>query len=185
MRSIKVVAAVVFGLALCAASAQATAPGSICDPVGSGSFLTDSLGSAGGAAGRGVVREPRLDQVHQDLPKKAKGKAGDIFSATVPVYFHVVTDGRIGSLTGAQIDRQMRILNQTFAGSEGGADAGFTFVLAGVTRTDNADWFYGVGGLVSRTEDGWLLHGEPPTELHKLSRRDGHRAVTASSGGDA
>jgi CRP/FNR family transcriptional regulator, cyclic AMP receptor protein len=38
-------------------------------------------------------------------------------------------------------------------------------------------------GLVSRTEDGWLLHGEPPTELHKLSRRDGHRAVTASSGG--
>jgi hypothetical protein len=40
-------------------------------------------------------------------------------------------------------------------------------------------------GLVSRTEDGWLLLGEPPTELHKLSRRDGHRAVTASSAGDA
>jgi CRP/FNR family cyclic AMP-dependent transcriptional regulator len=27
-------------------------------------------------------------------------------------------------------------------------------------------------GLVSRDEDGWLLHGDPPTELHKLSRRD-------------
>jgi Pregnancy-associated plasma protein-A len=145
MRSIKVLAAVVFGLAVCAGSAQASAPGSICDPVGSGSFLTDSL--AGGAAGRGAVREPRLDQAHQDLPKKAKGEAGASFSTTVPVYFHVVTDGRIGSLTNAQIDRQMRILNQTFAGTEGGADAGFTFVLAGVTRTDNADWFYGVGGL--------------------------------------
>jgi CRP/FNR family transcriptional regulator, cyclic AMP receptor protein len=35
-------------------------------------------------------------------------------------------------------------------------------------------------GLVSRTEDGWVLHGEPPTALHKLSRRDGHGAVTAS-----
>jgi CRP/FNR family cyclic AMP-dependent transcriptional regulator len=29
-------------------------------------------------------------------------------------------------------------------------------------------------GLVTRDADeGWLLHGEPPTELHKLSRRDG------------
>jgi hypothetical protein len=27
-------------------------------------------------------------------------------------------------------------------------------------------------GLVSRVHDGWLLHGEPPTELHTLSRRD-------------
>jgi CRP/FNR family transcriptional regulator, cyclic AMP receptor protein len=29
-------------------------------------------------------------------------------------------------------------------------------------------------GLVTRdADDGWVLHGEPPTELHKLSRRDG------------
>jgi hypothetical protein len=34
-------------------------------------------------------------------------------------------------------------------------------------------------GLVTRVEDGWMLHGEPPTELHKLSRRDGHAAVGA------
>ena len=27
-------------------------------------------------------------------------------------------------------------------------------------------------GLVTRAEEGWVLHGEPPTELHKLSRRD-------------
>jgi CRP/FNR family cyclic AMP-dependent transcriptional regulator len=29
-------------------------------------------------------------------------------------------------------------------------------------------------GLVSRHDDGWVVHGDPPTELHKLSRRDGH-----------
>jgi CRP/FNR family cyclic AMP-dependent transcriptional regulator len=29
-------------------------------------------------------------------------------------------------------------------------------------------------GLVSRVDDGWILHGGPPTELHKLSRRDSH-----------
>jgi CRP-like cAMP-binding protein len=32
-------------------------------------------------------------------------------------------------------------------------------------------------GLVSRRDDGWVLHGEPPTELHKLSRRDAPRSV--------
>ena len=145
MRSIKVLASVVLGLALCAGTAQASAPAQICDPVGSGSLLTDSLSSAGQA--RGTVREPALDQIHQDLPKKAKGKAPASFSATVPVYFHVVTDGRTGSLTNSQISTQIRVLNNSFSGGEGGADSGFTFVLAGVTRTDNADWFYGVGGL--------------------------------------
>jgi CRP/FNR family transcriptional regulator, cyclic AMP receptor protein len=34
-------------------------------------------------------------------------------------------------------------------------------------------------GLVTRTEDGWVLHGEPPTALHTLSRRDGHGAISA------
>jgi hypothetical protein len=39
------------------------------------------------------------------------------------------------------------VLNKTFAGREGGAATGFSFALAGVTRTDNAAWFYGgIGG---------------------------------------
>jgi hypothetical protein len=89
----------------------------------------------------GVVREPDLAQVHEDLPASAKGKAGPNFTATVPVYFHVVTGGAAGNLTGRQIAAQMRVLNRTFAGGEGGANTGFTFELAGVTRTDNARWF--------------------------------------------
>jgi CRP/FNR family transcriptional regulator, cyclic AMP receptor protein len=32
-------------------------------------------------------------------------------------------------------------------------------------------------GLVSRSGEGWLLRGAPPTELHRLSRRDGHGAL--------
>ena len=99
--------------------------------------------AAGGAAGRGAVREPDLGQVHDDLLVSAKGRAGKRFSATVPVYFHVVTDGKTGALTQTQIDTQITVLNRTFAGAEGGATSGFTFQLAGVTRTDNADWFYG------------------------------------------
>jgi hypothetical protein len=32
-------------------------------------------------------------------------------------------------------------------------------------------------GLVSRVGDGWFLHGTPPAELHRLSRRDGLAAL--------
>jgi Pregnancy-associated plasma protein-A len=175
MRPIKVLASVVLGLALCAGTAQASAPSSICDPVGSGSFLSDSLAGAGSAAGRGAVREPDLGQDHTDLPKSAKGVADATFGATVPVYFHVVTDGKIGSLTNAQIDRQIRVLNDTFAGAEGGADSGFTFVLAGVTRTDNADWFYGVGGLGGGEEHDMkaALHQGGPDALNLYSTTAG------------
>jgi hypothetical protein len=95
----------------------------------------------------GLVREPDLAQVHENLPASAQGEAGSDFTATVPVWFHVVTDGSIGNLTRSQIAAQMRVLNVTYAGGEGGANSGFTFELAGVTRTDNAKWFYaGPGG---------------------------------------
>jgi len=177
MRSIKLLASVVLGLALCAGTAQASTPASICDPVGSGSFLTDSLAGAGSAAGRGgrAVREPDLGQEHTDLPRSAKGQAAGDFAATVPVYFHVVTDGDVGSLTNAQIDRQIRVLNETYAGAEGGADTGFTFVLAGVTRTDNADWFYGVGGLGGGEERDMktALHQGGPNALNLYSTTAG------------
>jgi hypothetical protein len=112
-------------------------------------------------SGRGSMRrEPDLGQIATDLPKSAKGKAGQNFSATVPVYFHVITDGSIGSLTSKQISGQIAVLNNTFAGGEGGADTGFSFRLAGVTRTNNADWFYaGPGGTDEHSMKAALHRG--------------------------
>jgi hypothetical protein len=113
----------------------------LCDPHDAGS-------SSGVVQGRGGdVREPDTGQVHTDMPAAAKGKAGRTFRATVPVYFHVITDGATGAVTAAQIDAQIDVLNKTYAGREGGFNTGFSFTLAGVTRTDNAAWFYGgIGG---------------------------------------
>ena len=97
---------------------------------------------AGDAEGRGFsAREKDTGQVHADLPAKAKGKAPANFSASVPVYFHVITDGATGSLTNSQLSAQVGVLNKTFGGDEGGADTGFSFRLAGVTRTDDPAWF--------------------------------------------
>jgi hypothetical protein len=120
----------------------------LCEP-GSGASEQASTTEAGFAGRGGEPREPDLGQTHQDLPASAKGNAGPDFSAQVPVYVHVVTDGAVGSLTTKQINDQIRVLNVTFAGGEGGAETGFSFRLAGVTRTDNADWFYANPGGVN------------------------------------
>ena len=124
---------------------------SICSPLANeGDEIFNGLGAfadAGAIARGGTGGEPALNQIHEDLPAQAKGKAGQNFRATVPVHFHVVTDGSIGAVTQAQIDAQIAVLNNTFGGGEGGYNTKFTFVLASVDRTDNAYWFYGsIGG---------------------------------------
>jgi len=91
--------------------------------------------------GEGVIKEPVLDEPVASLPASAKGKGNTKFRETVPVYFHVVSDGTIGNVTQSQIDDQIRVMNLAFTSVYGGAKTGFTFQLAGVTRTDNAGWF--------------------------------------------
>jgi hypothetical protein len=142
---------------LAAAPAHAETP-SLCAPVQGASLLYGGVSDPGFAGRGGPAREPDLGQQHQDMPASAKGRAGAGFAATIPVYFHVVTDGSIGSLTDAQIAAQMRVLNNTFAGGEGGANSGFSFVLANVTRTDNADWFYANPGGVDENSMKSALH---------------------------
>ena len=90
---------------------------------------------------QGRVREKDTGQVVRDLPRAAKGRAPSNFSVTVPVIWHVVTDGAAGNVTDAQILDQVNVLNRAFRGGEGGAATGFTFTLAGITRTNNAVWY--------------------------------------------
>ena len=136
----------------------ALAGGAFCDP-----HVDQAVQEAGVVAARGAtVREPDTGQLHQDLPASARGRAGADFTATVPVYFHIVTDGTIGALTDRQVADQIVVLDKTFGGREGGDRTGFSFELAGVTRTDNAAWFYaGVGGINENTMKQTLRQGGP------------------------
>ncbi len=93
------------------------------------------------AESHALVRDRDTDQVGRDLPKEAKGRAPSNFSVTVPVYWHVVTDGAAGAVTDAQILSQISAINRGFSGGEGGAATGFSFSLSGVTRTNNAVWY--------------------------------------------
>ena len=104
--------------------------------------LTQLTSSTRLARGEDQVREPALSATYATLPDSAKGKGGKNFKATVDVWFHVVTDGSVGAVTNAQIGAQMTALNLAYGGVYGGTNSGFSFRLVGVTRTDNAEWFY-------------------------------------------
>jgi hypothetical protein len=72
----------------------------------------------------------------------------------------VITDGSVGNLTDAQIGNQITVMNLEFAGFEGGFNTGFSFRLAGITRTDNGAWFNaGIGGTNEHTMKQTLHQG--------------------------
>ena len=137
----RVLALIVGSMLVMSVGAMPVAAGAPTSAAGA-STLCDGHDAAADPEGRGAkVREKDTGQVHADLPARAKNKAPADFSATVPVYFHVITDGSTGNLTDAQIRAQVAVLNKTFGGGEGGTDTGFSFTLAGTTRTDDAVWF--------------------------------------------
>jgi hypothetical protein len=107
----------------------------------------DALSSlAGSSAARGDnAREP---SGWKNPPiEEAPSSGTKPFKATIPVYFHIYTDGKIGDLTQAQLNNQIDVLNAGYSGLEGGAYTGFSFKFAGVDRTDNANWFYNLGAV--------------------------------------
>ena len=100
----------------------------------------DSAARIGVGAKGGEFRE-KLTGVAKPLPARAQGKAPAGFAATIPVYFHVIHDGGVGNVSDAAVRTQVRVLNETFSGGEGGDNTGFSFTLAGITHTDNAEWY--------------------------------------------
>ncbi len=95
-------------------------------------------------AGRAGQREPSgmAATAPEEVPLDRQGKSGSGAIATIPVYFHVFTDGKTGNLSDAQIQNQIAVLNAGFSGREGGYSTGFSFVLAGVQRINDPDAFY-------------------------------------------
>jgi hypothetical protein len=66
---------------------------------------------------------------------KQNGTTASTAAATIPVYWHVITNGTSGKLTSTQIQSQLTVLNNAYAPS------GFSFSLAATATTTNSDWF--------------------------------------------
>lgn len=90
---------------------------------------------------QGRLREPLPAQAPTELPANKQNQGGAEFSATVPVYIHVITNGTDGLVSTGTIARQMNVLGKGFSGAYGGADTGVDYTLAGVDYTENAAWF--------------------------------------------
>ena len=149
------------GIVIAVAVTAAALPAQIVNPAAATRDVGECDPAAASVQGRGGSdREPILPEVHRDLPASAKGQAESDFVQTIQVYFHVITDGQTGAITNRQLADQIAVLNNTYAGGEGGADTGFSFELAGVTRTDNAAWFYaGPGGVNEHSMKATLHQG--------------------------
>jgi hypothetical protein len=141
MKAIRRVTALIVGYALVATLAAMPVVASGSTAKAEGCDFDDAAVASTFQGRGGKIREKDLAQAHADMPASAKGKAPGSMSVTVPVYFHVITDGSVGSLTNARINAQIAVLNDTFGGGEGGDDSGFGFALAGLTRTNNATWY--------------------------------------------
>jgi len=108
-----------------------------------GDDLFDSVSALSPAStARGASREPvfRNAPVDSTIPGLAP-KVPANFSASVPVYIHVIHNGTTGNVSAAAINEQMAVLNLAFSGFYGGANSKISFTLAGVDRTNNAVWF--------------------------------------------
>lgn len=98
-------------------------------------------------------------------PSSPLGAAAAPGSLTVPVWFHVINNGPLptnGNVPDAQIAAQIQVLNESYAGTTGGAgtNTAFRFVLAGTTRTTNATWYtMGPGTIAERQAKAALRVG--------------------------
>jgi hypothetical protein len=127
------------------------------------------------ARGDEEIKEPTLDEPTSPLPENAKGKGASAkFRADIPVYFHVVSpDGVVANVTDNQIADQIRVMNLAFGGVYGGAKTGFSFTLAGVTRTTNAEWYNAGPGSPAERAMKQALTTNAPDALNYYSTTAG------------
>ena len=86
------------------------------------------------------LSDAEIAQLEKSVARGQKGKT----SAVIPTWVHVISSGsgfENGDVPESMIRAQIRVLNESFNGRTGGANTGFGFELAGITRTVNAEWF--------------------------------------------
>ena len=71
------------------------------------------------------------------------GGGTTVTGGVINVYFHVITAGSTGNISDKMIADQITVLNDAYA------PWGWSFVLAGTDRTDNATWYNGCYGNAS------------------------------------
>jgi hypothetical protein len=96
-----------------------------------------------------------------DFQRLFGAEASDSLAWSVPVWFHVVhnTNGQ-GNVSNTMINNQISVLNSAFQGT------GFSFTLAGVTRTANKKWYTGCYSSGTERQMKQALAVDPANNLN-------------------
>jgi hypothetical protein len=109
-------------------------------------------GGGGGGGGGGTTTSP---------PTFTAG------TIEIPVSFHVINKGagiENGDVPQSQIDAQIAVLNEAYAGGGDSATTPFTFTLVSVDRTTNAAWYdMGYGSQAEKDAKAALRQGGAST----------------------
>ncbi|MFC7546286.1 zinc metalloprotease [Plantactinospora sp. GCM10030261] len=90
-------------------------------------------------------RESELATILRERSRaRAEGPAAPLASITIPVVVHVIQENSTragGNIPDSMINSQITVLNQSFAGSTGGAATAFGFQLQSINRVVNPSWY--------------------------------------------
>jgi hypothetical protein len=129
-------------------------------------FSTLPLAAAGNAPDRCATRHIE-DSEAVAVEEAMTHNSGRGRSSKIAVWFHVISAGpgfENGEVPDSMIREQMKVLDQSFSGFTGGAFTGFTFELAGITRTRNARWFnMGISSAAEAEAKAALRRGNAAT----------------------
>lgn len=124
--------------------------------------------------GRCSTKEPTEDEkraIEADMERFNTIRGGalerEAGSVVVQVYWHVINRGSgiaNGDIPQSQIDASIQVLNDSYSGATGGVDTPFRFVLAGVDRTTESNWYFMTPGSLAESQaKGALRQGNAAT----------------------
>lgn len=97
---------------------------------------------------RCATPEPTLtEQAKAESRMMGAARRTNGVTVTIPIYWHVINRGSLpaeGNVSSEDIQEQIDVLNASYAGDNGGAETQFRFTLAGLDRTTNETWYFGV-----------------------------------------
>jgi hypothetical protein len=136
----------------------------------------------------GTVAPKRQDGISQAQVDRWVQENRIVAGGVIPVYFHVIYKTQrgqeIGNVPQSWIDAQMTVLNRNYGGRDyngnvvsGAANTGYTFTLAGVSRTNSNKWFGMVPGSRSETDAKNALVVNPAGALNIYTCQPGQNLL--------
>jgi hypothetical protein len=118
------------------------------------------LGGAGRSCGTAEPTALEMQSTLARIRRHVEENGALAVGGQIKVAWHVIYNGTTGNIPQSQIDAQIAVLNQDFAGT------GYTFVLASVDRTNNRQWFGMTPGSSRETNAKNTLAIDPARRLN-------------------